>query len=113
MLRSSGEGGDRLHVRYVDMNRKARAAALRIDPLLDRAEYNALMRWEVSPATTTAAELVAGFRAADDPTLLDVAMRVENLGVLDWPLWAWGGVAATDVVDERADVTVLDLGGFS
>ncbi|GAA2032599.1 hypothetical protein GCM10009740_23440 [Terrabacter terrae] len=41
------------------------------------------------------------------------AQRLENLGVIQWEdTWAQGAVSATDVIGERPDVTVLDLGGF-
>lgn len=39
-------------------------------------------------------------------------MRLENLGILDWDIWAWGGRDASDVIDEEHDATVLDLGAF-
>ena len=42
-----------------------------------------------------------------------LAERIENLGVLDWEVWAGERTAVTDVVAERPDATVLDLGGFS
>ena len=39
--------------------------------------------------------------------------RMQNLRVLDWPVWAVGAEAVTDVVEARPDATVLDLGGFA
>ena len=52
-------------------------------------------------------------RESDTEALHQVAMRLENLGILTWDLWAWGGRSASDVVDEKPDATVLDLGGFA
>ena len=40
-------------------------------------------------------------------------MRLENLGVADWELWAWGHRSVIDDIDERPDATVVDLGGFA
>jgi len=40
-------------------------------------------------------------------------MRIENLGLHEWEVWARADRAVTEVVDERPDATVLDLGGFS
>ncbi|MGS2809514.1 ATP-binding protein [Nocardia sp. MW-W600-9] len=40
-------------------------------------------------------------------------MRIENLGLMDWEVWAREDRSVTEIVDERPDATVLDLGGFS
>ncbi|TXK18983.1 ATP-binding protein [Homoserinibacter sp. GY 40078] len=113
VFRSGDAEGDSLHVRFVDMDRRARAAALRIDPLHDRAEYNASLHWDTPGDPKSMGEVVAQLRAGDDPVMRDLALRLDNLGVLDWPLWAWGGRAATDEIDDEPDATVLDLGGFA
>jgi len=113
VLRSSGTEGDRLHARFVDLNLRAQAAALRIDPIQNREEYNALLRFEVARAHGGPDGLLTEMRESETQALHQVAMRLENLGILSWDVWAWGGRAATDVVDERADATVLDLGGFA
>ena len=41
-----------------------------------------------------------------------IANRLENLGITNWGLWARGGRDVKDVLEERADATVVDLGGF-
>lgn len=113
VLRSSPGAGDPLRVRYVDLDRRARAAALRLDPLYDRAEYNAMLRWSAPDDLAGGADAILALREDADPVQRDLAMRIENLGILEWPLWAWGERAATDVIDERPDAVVLDLGGFA
>lgn len=42
-----------------------------------------------------------------------LGLRLANLVILDWEVWALNDVAATDVIETRPDATVLDLGGFS
>lgn len=113
VLRSSPGGGDRLHARFIDLDLRAQAAALRIDPIENRHEYNALLRFEFGQEHGGAAGLLSEMRESDTAALHQVAMRLENLGILSWDLWAWGGRSASDVVDEQPDATVLDLGGYA
>lgn len=113
VLRSTPGGGDRLHARFVDLDLRAQAAALRIDPIDNRDEYNALLRFEFAQQHGGPTGLLAEMRESDTAALHQVAMRLENLGILSWDLWAWGGRSAADVVDEKPDATVLDLGGFA
>ena len=63
-------------------------------------------------ARTAAADAPPG-RWRRQTTTHPLAERIENLGVLDWEVWAGGDTAVTEVVAERPDATVLDLGGFS
>lgn len=42
-----------------------------------------------------------------------MAERVENLDLLDWTIWAGANRPMTDIIAERPDATVLDLGGFA
>jgi len=39
-------------------------------------------------------------------------LRVENLGLLGWDVWAQGAAGVESVIDARPAATVLDLGGF-
>ncbi|MFK0401512.1 ATP-binding protein [Microbacterium sp. NPDC090225] len=38
--------------------------------------------------------------------------RVENLGLLEWGIWAYDRTPATEIIAERPDATVVNLGGF-
>jgi DNA helicase HerA-like ATPase len=58
------------------------------------------------------AELLPTLSESDDPASNALALRIENLGVLDWEIWALGQAAATDIIETRPAATVLDLGGF-
>jgi DNA helicase HerA-like ATPase len=40
-------------------------------------------------------------------------MLLENLGISEWDLWAYGERDVTDVINDRADATVVDLGRFA
>lgn len=102
-----------LRVRFTDFSPHAKAAVLRLDPIGDRAEYNALMRLIPMLSTRELDTLVPRLRSLDDPDALALAQRIENLGVLEWTsTWALGDAPATEVIARRPAATVLDLGGY-
>jgi len=107
-----GVDADRLAVRFIDMDIRSRAAVLQLDPVLDAEEFNAMLRVGSDLIDGLDGPLVDWLRRRDDPMYHRIAMRVENLGIVDWDLWAWGDPDVTDVVNARADATVVDLGGF-
>ena len=113
-VRSATEGvGEPLLARFVDLPLRTRAAILQIDPLHDGDHYNAMLRMEAEMSMIPDHDLVAYLRTHDDPVRHQLAMRLENLGVADWGLWAWGSRSITDDIDDQPDATVVDLGGFS
>ncbi|WP_104167580.1 ATP-binding protein [Arthrobacter sp. SX1312] len=112
VLRATGSGSDYVRVRFLDQSLESRAAVLGLDPVLDREEYNVLVHLESEVDVKDRTDLVGQLRAKDSASGRNLAMRIENLGVLEWDLWAWGGRSAEDVIDERPRATVLDLGGF-
>ena len=92
---------------------RSRAAILQIDPLLDADDYNTMLRMETDIALVPDHDLVGFIRSHPDRIRHQLAMRLENLGVADWKLWAWGQRSVTDDIDDRPDATVVDLGGFA
>ncbi|MDN5790076.1 MAG: ATP-binding protein [Micrococcales bacterium] len=108
-----GDAASPLRVRFTDFSPHAKAAVLRLDPIVDRAEYNALLRLTPMLATLEPDSLSPRLRSLDDPDALALAQRLENLGVLEWTVtWALGNVPATEVIAQRPAATVLDLGGY-
>ncbi|MBO1902537.1 ATP-binding protein [Leucobacter weissii] len=112
VLRSGSGHGDPLRVRFVDLDVRSRAAILQMDPVLDAEDFNAVLRVEADLLAGLDQPLVAWLRERPEPAFQRVATRIENLGVAEWDLWAWGGPDVTDVLSERADATVVDIGGF-
>jgi DNA helicase HerA-like ATPase len=111
----SGAPERSLTARFTDLSPQAKAAVLRMDPVLDAEEYHALVTGEGNeglPPATSPAEVVGALEARGDPASRALALRLENLQVLEWDLWAWGGASATDVVDRRPPATVMAVGGF-
>jgi DNA helicase HerA-like ATPase len=113
ILRPEHAGGDPLRVRFTELSPRSQAAVLGIDPLIDRAEYNALMHMEAELTTRNPDAIVPMLRARDDAASQALALRIENLRLLDWELWSGDTEAVTDALEERPDATVLDIGGFT
>ena len=101
-----------VRVQFTELPLRTKAAVLQLDPIRDADEFNAMLRLD-STLRDRDADLLATLRASSDPGSQRVATRIENLGVLDWDLWARLRTSVTQVIDERADITVVDLGGFA
>lgn len=102
-----------LRIRFTDLDAQARAAVLRLDPIVDRREYNTLISFSKQMTDLSAHQIVPFLGALDtaDATLL--AQRIENLGLLGWrTVWSDHTSSATDVIDTRPAATVLDLGSY-
>lgn len=113
ILRPHAPAPDALRVRFVALPMRAKAAVLGLDTLRDREEYNELLHLEFTEGSQDAVEIIPRLRARAAPAALALAARIENLGVLDWDIWARGQEEVTEIIDERPDATVLDLGGFT
>lgn len=125
VLRSGDRDGLPLHARFLDLPLRSRAAVLQIDPVFDAEDFNVMMHIETELQAIAQPGGVAGLddasadgalirflRASSDPVRHRLATRLENLGVADWDLWSWGRNSVTDVIDEKPDATVVDLGSF-
>jgi DNA helicase HerA-like ATPase len=102
-----------LRARFIDMPPTAKAAVLHLHPLDDRAEYNELLHFEEAAGVVPPEEVVAGLLARGTTASNELAARVENLSITDWSVWAGKLTPVTEILDERPDATVLDLGGFA
>ena len=112
VLRPGSGPGTHLRARFTSLPMHLRAAMLRLDPLIDRQEYNSLLHLEDRLAGLDAAVLLTRLRESPDPAHHALALRIENLGLMRWQIWAGHETAATDIIDTRPAATVLDLGGF-
>jgi hypothetical protein len=100
-------------VRFTDMPMQSRAAVLRLNPLVQREEYNELLHLEERLGAIDASRIVPTLEDRHLPAATALKARIENLRIVDWAIWAGDHEAATEVLDERPDATVLDLGGFT
>ncbi len=106
-------GENPLKVRMLDMPLRSQASIIDLDPIHDAAEYNAMLSLATEYPLIKDRHLVPHLRSSDAEVRHRLALRLENLGVAEWDLWAWGGRSVTDDIDERPDATVVDLGGFA
>ena len=113
VLRPARLGGDAALVRFPTMLPQSKAAVMRLDPIVDRVEFNAFLHLSSSVTAADTVSLLDQLRASGDPGQLAIAQRIENLGLLDWHVWAGGHTAASEIITERPDATVLDIGGFA
>jgi uncharacterized protein len=105
-----------IRVGFSELGRDVQAMVLRLDPIADREETHAFRR--VIDGFGGAAFDLADVRAAAaadlSPDARQVALRIDNLGVADWAIWARAdqpGLRDRLPADWRA--AVLDTGGFA
>ena len=105
---ASGERRLRLHAAVVDP--ATQAASLRLDPVADRDEYAALAAFLASEGTPT----MAALNGSDLPEARRLGLRLANLGVDRYAVWARGeaGSVLDAVHDESLRCVVIDLGSL-
>jgi DNA helicase HerA-like ATPase len=110
--RAGADGAARLRLRFARLDRATQAAALRLDPIGDSAEYAALLD-AVERADGEALSLEdLDPRRGPGAALHD---RARNLGVLGWGVWARGDAGSLDDELRAPDprVLVVDLGSLA
>ena len=115
-LRAAGPGVPETaatRLRFDRLPPETQGLVLRLDPVADREEYAELRRLEAGfgGAPHTLADIRDAAAATLAETARRVALRIDNLRVADWPLWAGNddpGLAGRLDGDPRA--LVLDIG---
>ena len=110
-VHSGGATGDqRLRLRLAELSTAAQAALLRLDPIADRDEHAELDSLLAEGTQATSEALLASPR----PEARRLALRVRNLGVERFALWARGQAGSLlDVIDDAtARCVVVDLGSL-
>ncbi|MGI9646946.1 MAG: ATP-binding protein, partial [Acidimicrobiia bacterium] len=105
-----------LQIRFSELTAHEQATVLKLDPLRDRTEFRAFRR--IAERMADHSYSLQDVRAAALATLQEdarqIGLRVENLGLADWDVWAEDDQAALG--DQLADDwrgLVLDVGGLS
>ncbi len=110
---------DVLRVGFGDLTAEEQGAVLQLDPLTDREEYNAF--WQMASALGEVRYTLAHVKGMAGTLLTEdarrVALRIGNLGIGEWGLWAGEGersladtLAADDWRAVVVDVGTLDSG---
>jgi DNA helicase HerA-like ATPase len=104
----TGTGAERLCLRFRELGREAQAAMLRLDPVADREEHAELDAVLDDERPESLQDLLSASR----PGGRSLAMRIRNLGVDRWGVWArdTGESAMARLRDARC--LVLDLGSL-
>ncbi|WP_433167079.1 ATP-binding protein [Kribbella sp. CA-247076] len=115
-VRRAGTAGDRIMLRFAELDPAGQAALLRLDPIADREEYAALSA--LLDAGERGRPLVGTFEdffTTDQPGARELGLRAANLGVLDWPIWAREETGSLLAELENGDqrCLVVDLGSLS
>src|SRR5436190_4459174 len=117
-VRGAGrEGDERLRLRFFDLVPALQQAVVGLNPLRDREEFDALRRViDAERAGGSVDELAALLREQGDPEFAALALRVRNLGVMDWAAWSQdsddpGLLGQLDGDDWRC--LVVDLGSIA
>ncbi|HSE07270.1 MAG TPA: ATP-binding protein [Nocardioidaceae bacterium] len=115
-LRASPDGppaiGEQLAVSFAQMRSAAKAAALRVDPIADRDEYNDLLHiLDESAGQQEMAAFVEQLDNQGDEVARAVVKRVQNLGILNWDIWARGRTSLLDLAETHPRCLVLDVSG--
>jgi DNA helicase HerA-like ATPase len=110
-VRSAASPGEaRLRLRFGALDRAAQAALLRLDPIADREEYAELAALvaEQRPDSLTA------LASADRPEARRLGLRIGNLGVERWGVWAreQAGSVLDDLDDPAVRCLVVDIGSL-
>jgi uncharacterized protein len=113
VLRPATAGAEPLRARFTDLSARAKAAVLGLDAVINREEYNTLLHLTETFSISNLPSMVPSLLTSEDPGHRALGLRLENLGAVEWEVWARDDIAAMDVIDTRPDATVLDLGGFS
>ena len=108
----AGPDHEQLLVRFTQMSFEAKAAIFQLDSLKERAEYNVLVHLEEMMATRDPKLVMQDLLASSDPDERAMGQRIENLGLLDWDIWARDREAMLDAPRPFPRVTVVDLSGF-
>lgn len=114
VLRGGKDAEHPLAVRFGRFRLAAKALLLGLDPLRDAEEYD-LLRTVTERRPDTEYEVAELLRDLEQDTS-DVArrltLRIRNLGVVDWGIWAGDRRPALDQLPPDWRATVLDLGSL-
>jgi hypothetical protein len=112
--RSSPDGADRLALRFPELDPRIQAAAVRLDPVDDRAEYAELVSLVETIAVRTGEVSLEELFASGGDELRALGQRVSNLGLARWRLWSRDDPVSLveDLTDGDWRCLVVDLGSL-
>ena len=104
-------GAEPLRLRWAELTRRTQGAVLQLDPIRDRGEFNVLLHLPPTDPSRGRAGFVEELAGLGEDGRA-ITTRLENLGILDWSLWAWGASSVLEAIDQRSRAAVLEIGSF-
>ena len=111
VLSAGAPGERRLRLHAAELDPATQAAVLRLDPIADREEYAALAGLlEDRPDRS----VIEGLPASEHPEARRLSLRLRNLGVERYTVWAPGqaGSVLDTIHDQDTRCVVIDLGSL-
>ena len=107
---ADGSGSARLRLRFGELTAAAQGALLRLDPVADRGEYAELADLLADQRPESVSELAH----SDRPEAHQLRLRVANLGVEHWRVWARqnAGSVLDGLDDPDVRCLVVDVGSL-
>jgi uncharacterized protein len=109
------EGSHRLQVRFGRLPLRQQSMVLALDPLADLEEFDALRRMiaELNTTEYAVSDLRQALQSRPGPAEQRLVLRIDNLGVADWSIWAASGEPPLlDQLPADWRAGVVDLGGL-
>jgi uncharacterized protein len=110
-VRVFSEGNEPLRLRFGELSPEVRAAVLGLDPLADREEYGAFAR--LAEGRDSLSEVRDAAVADLSPEGRQIALRIDNLGVGEWDVWARTGEPSLLDALGGARAAVIDLSSLN
>jgi uncharacterized protein len=110
VLSADAPGERRLRIHAAEIDPATQAAVLRLDPIADREEYATLSGIVARPDRSA----LEALPDSEEPETRRLALRIRNLGVGRFTVWAPGeaGSVLDTVRDEDTRCVVIDLGSL-
>ncbi|MDJ0952322.1 MAG: ATP-binding protein [Acidimicrobiia bacterium] len=110
-----GDAEQPLQIRFSELTPHEQAAVLKLDPLRDRDEFSAY--WRIAEGLGDGHYTLGAVRRAALDTLDEnarqIGLRLDNLGVAGWDVWAEGETSALgDHLSDEWRALILDVGGL-
>ena len=113
VARASG-GNVALKVRFSQLTLSEQALCLRLDPIVDLAQFNVLRTIAAALGDDYGIDTIqAAARRAGTEDAEQLAIRIENLGVAQWSLWSDTAKGSIDHFPDDARALVLDTGSLA
>ena len=111
VFRPGSQSAEPLRLLWSELTRRAQAAVLQLDPIRDRGEYNVLLNLPPTDPGLERNDFLKAIGALGEDGRA-ITTRLENLGILDWALWARGASSVLEAIEERPRAAVLEIGSF-